>query len=402
MARFFVMDPNLLSLGGHYYSYDQRVIEEVQKRGVECVLYAQQGVNVPPLANVVPQPLFTYDNIFTEAVTDEKIWAIENFHTLNNVFANDLFRIPSGEFVSGDVVYFPNLLQNQLFGVALWLAHLPIERRPIVVIMLRWLNQAMDYIASRPGVEFIPLYYRYAARTLLATNPRTILCADTRELAAAYTQIIGFPVTELPNPMDVRDFASDLPRDPKARPVVLYQGHTSFLRGFHLIPEMIQATQPLAERPIFVIQVQDPKDGFRAFVESIEQLPAEDVEIVLGALENDAYLALLDRADIVLLPYSPKFYGHGSSGVFTEAASMGKVTVVTAGTVPAREAAENHFGVEISEEWTGSAMASALLRALANLDELRERSRSAAPAYRARHSARGFVDELTMAVSRLQ
>ena len=306
------------------------------RRGVDVSLYGRIGAKVT-VEGLVPTPVFRND-IFLEAAHDPAVWAMENFHAINDAFLADLSALPTETFSGEDLIYLPNLLQNQLHGVARWLRGLPSDRRPAVAVMLRYLNHAMDYVQTRANKELIALYYRFAARALQAVQPRALLCADTRELAAAYRQITGLPVLELPNPMDVAPLLAGAPervRGSAASPLIVYQGHTSPLRGFHFLPDMIDRCSKLSPRPRFAIQVQNREGaataGLGATLTRLDRIaatPGSGVRLVEGALSSEDYYGLLSQADIVLLPYAPTFYGVGSSGVFTESASVGKVVVV--------------------------------------------------------------------------
>jgi glycosyltransferase involved in cell wall biosynthesis len=404
MRRVHILDPQLVGEGGHYLGHDAQLIRELKRRGLEVSLYARQGCSVS-CEGIAPIPVFSFE-IFKEAATDAAIWAIENFHAVNQAFLADLCRIDTTGFTSDDLIYFPNLLQNELYGVALWLARLPAERRPAVAVMLRYLNHAMDYIQARANKELIPLYYRYAAMALATAQPRSLLCADTRELAAAYQKITGRPVLELPNPMDVSHLLGARSTEPNSRPVVVYQGHTSPLRGFHFLPDIIARCSGASPKPKFVIQVQNREAAIAMklgpVLEQLERMPKDDVQLVFGALKADAYFDLLLAADIVLLPYSPNFYGHGSSGVFTEAASLGKVIVVPGGTMPARQGQEYRLGVVPALKWTPQAMADAVGMALRRLPALREQATLSAPKFREENSARALWDKLLAAIPPLK
>ena len=283
---------------------------------------------------------------------------------------------------------------------------MPAERRPAVGIMLRYLNHAMDYVQTRANKDLIALYYRFAAQRLLVVQPRTLICADTRELADAYTNIIGLPVLELPNPMDVsmlitESFHAQTHAD-KTAPLIVYQGHTSPLRGFHFLPEIIERCTQLSPPPRFLIQIQNPENtksmGLCDTVKRLERLKGPNVELVYGALDVQPYYDMLGRADIILLPYSPSFYGHGSSGGFTEAASVGKVVVVSPGTVPARQGKEFDLGVVTANKWEPASMAEAVAQALRNLPLLQTKAKGGAPAYRAEQCAAVLWDRVFAAL----
>jgi glycosyltransferase involved in cell wall biosynthesis len=397
MRQVHLCDPQLFGLGGHYLDHDAQLVRELQRRNLPVTLYARRGCQLT-CEGLTPVPVFSHD-IFQEAATDPEIWAMENFHALNPIFLNDLRQIGPERFTSEDLVYFPNLLQNQLYAVAQWLDRLPPDRRPAVAVMLRFLNHKMLYVQARANANVIALYYRHAARLLARIQPRSFLCADTRELADAYRQITGLPVLELPNPMDVSHLAAPAPAPvADGRPVIVFQGSTSSVRGFHFLPEIVERCVKMSPRPRFVVQVQSVEAALAMklgpTLEHLERLAGDDLRLVKGALSSADYQGLLAEADIVLLPYSPGFYGHGSSGVFTESASLGKVMVVSPGTVPERQGREYGLGVVAAAKWTAPAMAEAVSDAVRRLPELRGQSAAAGPLFRRENCAEAFWDQL--------
>lgn len=399
MRHVHLLDPQLQGNGGHYLTHDAQLVRALHDRQLPVSLYARRNCSVT-CEGLTPEKAFTLD-IFQEAASDPQVWAMENFHTINQAFLADLLQIPLERFTSDDLIYFPNILQNQLHAVALWLGRMPAERRPAVAVMLRYLNHAMDYVQARPNKELIALQYRFAAKALYAAQPRSIICADTRELAAAYQKIIGLPVLELPNPMDVSSrLAAPSNRNASQRPTIVYQGHTSPLRGMHFLPDIIEQCAKLPVRPRFVIQVQSREAAAQQLgptLARLEKLSNDDVRLVFGALEDDAYYAMLHEADLILLPYAPTFYGYGSSGVFTEAASLGKVVTVTAGTVPARQGREYGLGVTTAAQWNAPSFVQAIAATLRDLPVLQAKAAAAAPRFRAEQCAPALWQKLLAA-----
>lgn len=397
-----LFDPQLAAVGGHYFSHDRQLLQELARRSIAVSLYGKTKLDILQCGDVRVIPTFTQD-IFHEVATDPIVWPMENFRQANASILADLQKLDTSLFSKDDLIYVPNLLQNQVQGLADWITGLPEDRRPTLALMFRYLNHAMDYVQKRQNKEMVALFYRAAVKDLFARHPRSIICADTQELAKAYTTITGVKVLELPNPMDVSSLlASATTRPPNSRPVVVYQGHTSPLRGFHFLPEIIQRCQAIHPRPQFVIQVQNRAGatgmGLQPVIEHLDKVKGPDVELVEGSLSQDAYLALLARADIILLPYTPTFYGHGSSGVFTEAASVGKVVVASANTVPARQGKEYNLGVVVADQWTPASMSAAVNQAVQRLAALRQHAEAGAAKFREENCAKVLWDKLLAAV----
>src|SRR5262249_41902175 len=123
----------------------------------------------------------------------------------------------------------------------------------------------------------------------------------------------------------------------RSRVEVVYLGHASMLKGFHLLGDVVERVLAGADAPHFVIQSYGEPQLCAAVEKALQRHAPDRVTLIVGAVESDAYSRLLHRADIVLLPYVREFYGWASSGIFCEAMSLGKVTVVTEGTWPAQQ-----------------------------------------------------------------
>ena len=395
MRHLHILDPQLVDHSGHYLNYCALAVREVRRRGHPVTIHARRDCRVT-CEGLTPAPVFSHD-IFKEVGRDPQVWAIENFHAVNQAFLADLNRIDPAQFDADDLLFFPTLNQNQLYGVALWLARIPAPRRPAVAVLLRYLTHEMDYVKTRANRELLAHFFRYAAQAVLGAQPRTVFCADTREMCDAFHAVLGCPVIEVPVAMDPPEIAPAQARS--ARPDVAYVGHMSQLKGFHLLPEIIRGCLNLSPRPRFTVQIQNrAQRGFEGLVQWFERQPASEVRLVEGAQTPEAYYQLLAGADVVLLPYAPTFYGRCSSGVFAEAAALGKVIVVPEGTVAARQGRESELGLVVASAWTGPALAAAVATALHEQPRLQARADAAAARFRSEQSVGNFWSRLLAAL----
>jgi GNAT superfamily N-acetyltransferase len=86
-------------------------------------------------------------------------------------------------------------------------------------------------------------------------------------------------------------------------------------------------------------------------------------------LSPQDYLAWLTQADLLLLPYDPEVYRSRGSGVFSDARTIGIPVVAPRGCAFARPAFDGGWGVAM-DEYSGTGLGSAILSALARLDDL--------------------------------
>ncbi|HYE01456.1 MAG TPA: glycosyltransferase family 4 protein, partial [Alphaproteobacteria bacterium] len=224
--------------------------------------------------------------------------------------------------------------------------------------------------------------------------PHRVRCyTDTEALTARYDRI--GPVRFATLPIPVRPAAAPAPAP--GRPVTLaYLGDARREKGFHLLPDLAAALWEgwLAPgRARLVVQanfnVPGGEPGIAEARARLAALPAGAVELVEAPLGEADYQALLDAADVVLLPYDAAEYRRRSSGVQAEARAAGKVALVPAGTWMAEQAADPAEAFAGPEDF-----APAALRVLDDLPRLSAAAAAAAPAWRRRHDPAALVAAL--------
>jgi glycosyltransferase involved in cell wall biosynthesis len=391
-----IFDPQLDFADGHYATYDAAIVAEFARRGIKTFVYGSIKRASSVLSGLEAEPAFSR-GIFEEVATDPITWALENFVQLGREFHSDLARLGPDRFSSADLAFFPNIIQYQISGVADWIAELAPERRPAVILKPSYLTHAMPYLQRRPNKEMIPLLYRFSMRQLMSAHPRSWICSDTEEMVKQFGALSGIPIHLLPMPL-VIDAQSPEPKTPP-RTTVIYLGHASMLKGFHLLPEIVRRVLAAKDAPHFVIQSYGEGRLCADLERSVADVPPDKLTLVRGTVDAGAYSRLLNMADIVLLPYVIEFYGWASSGIFAEAMSLGKVAVATHGTWPAQQLEKFRGGGVVFKTLNAESVAGAIRDAVRILPQLRERAAQAAPAWRKYHCPANLADRLLALVS---
>jgi Glycosyl transferases group 1 len=395
--RVHILDSQLDVLSGHYPVYDAAVATELRRRGIDTVLYGAAAARISAPSGLDAVPVFSHA-MFDEVGSDALTWPLENFVRLGREFAADLAKLGSERFGCHDVAFFPNIIQNQIGGVRDWVMTLPPDRRPALVLKPSYLTYAMPYVQRRPNKEIIPLLYRFSMRQLVADHPRTWICSDTEELVKQFATVAGIPIHLVPLPLILEGPLQK--RGDPSRINVVYLGHASMLKGFHLLPDVIKRVQTGGNAPHFTVQSYGEAQLRQGVEKALAEFAPDQVTVVPGTADAESYAALLHQSDIVLLPYAPEFYGWASSGIFSEAMSLGKVTVVTERTWPAQQLEKFGGGGVTFRNLDGDGVADAIGRAVRALPQLAERAAQAAPAWRRHHSPVSFVDKLLAFVAR--
>jgi len=392
---FHIIDPGLMEVGGHYYTQDFSIAKECQRRGIPVNIFCRKGANLGEHSLRVIE-LLNFDVFVEKPPEIAEFGVFENYFLVNRAFHTDLDFIPVEELSPDDIVYFPGLTQNQIEGVSDWVSSLPVHRRPHIAITLRFLNSQMHYNLNRglaPSIEFL---YRYVLAKLVTRHPRSYLFTDTNVLSLAYQRMSGIPVKVLPIPQV--EFHNQSSQDTIAhkKPLtILYIGNTSPYRGHYFIANIIENV--LSEYPdvCFSVQVKSGKDSDEARgMVAIADIFKSRVNYLFDALSPEEYVATLKSADIILLPYMPAYYYFGSSGVFTEAAALGKVVVITAGTTMENMVNEHGLSAVIAKEYTAEAFVAAVKSAIVNYPELDRKASASHVAYARENSPQGFLDAM--------
>lgn len=394
-STFHIIDPGLIQVGGHYHTQDLLIARACQKRDISVTIYCRHGANlVLPDINVIE--IFRFD-LYAEIPQEGADFAVfANYFVVNRAFLQDLNSMPRLDFSPDDLVYFPSLTQNQLEAVADWIIGLPVKKRPIIAITLRFSNSRMHYNARRgftAGIEFL---YRHAMAKLLERHPQTYLFSDTPALSNFYQHITGLPITTLPIPqLEFQDKPGSNSKIHDGGPSVLYIGNTSPYRGFNFMPAIVETV--LSEFPDvhFTIQVKlDPESDDARSMVSVSKAHPERVRLLFGTLAPEEYLSTMMASDIILLPYMPSFYSLGSSGVFTEAAALGKILIVTAGTTMETSIVDYGLGATIASQYSAESFSEAMTTTIVNCSELEQKANAARSQFSRDNSPDGFLDSM--------
>jgi len=390
-----IADTGLIEAGGHYHTQDFLIAKECQKRGIPVTIYCRYGANLGASEiNVVE--IFRFEVFVERPPENPNFGVFENYFVVNRAFFQDLNSIPSTDFQPDDLIYFPTVTQNQIEAVADWVVSLPVNKRPHIAITLRLLNSQMPQYLYRgygPGIEFL---YRHVLAKLVERHPRTHLFSDTLALSTSYNRLSGIPVTTLPVPqLEFHDEYARARAANKTGLTVLYIGNMSPYRGYIFIPSIIERV--LGEFPDvhFTVQVKtDPESEDARTMVAISETYASRVNFLFGTLTPDEYVSTMKTADIVLLPYMPAYYCFGSSGVFTEAAALGKVLVTTAGTTMETTINSFDLGAVIARDYTAEAFSAAIKNAIVNFDELDQKASTSYVSFSRENSPEGFLDRM--------
>ena len=244
---------------------------------------------------------------------------------------------------AADLVFIPTLSEADLSGLIRCFRAEPVSREPSWHLLFRrdiYSGREHAYGASRDEAERIRRSLLRESLIDLVINlasHQVRVYTDTDRLTDQYNRLNTFEFATLPIPVNRAFRPHAQVRQPPLK--VTYLGDARSEKGYHLLPQIVDAMQPELEAGLVRFAFQSnfafsEPEADAAVVVARTQLRVhrhERAQLYERALTTDQYAELLTSSDLLLIPYDPDRYYARSSGVLVEALSAGIPVIVPAG-----------------------------------------------------------------------
>lgn len=359
---FYIVDPNLRNVVGHYFEYDRTVAEGAVENGYRTIILANRAVEPAIAERVGAHPVFTRDIWGLAGAGSFLARALGKIRDNGRFLLDLLGAIRRFGLPSGSVIFAHTFVDRQFLALAL----LP---------LLLWFRNDVRYVYL---LRYQPDFYRDPLSSLafrliecLARRRPIHLTTDSARLSDQLGGLTTSPVHVLP-----------IPHVPPAQPDAILArdpGVTTFVslgnaRDEKGIFEILHAIRILHQRGQlgglrFVLQCNDAAPDVRAEIDHFAADGIPNCELLFDKLDTDEYYRLLWDSDVVLLPYWRSIYFGRTSGVFMEALSAGKPVIATGDTWMSDQLAEHGAGL-VCRDRSAEVLAALMLRAAGNRDAL--------------------------------
>lgn len=363
----FVLDPALRDNRGHHLDEAKCLLAEAGQMGLRCLVLGNQEADRKTLG------LPVWSHFRVSGYGAAKRGKGDDDHSLeqNRMLFQDLSRLPASVFSKDDLVLFPAVTRNQIFGICQWIARFSgqaaVSPRFAVSLMF-----APDWLKSPPTDDAEAIYRRAVA--CLGPSCRVVWTCETAGLAEAFEPLLGcrpivLPLVILPDLTGLELTAVENRRFP-SEPMVSILGYTKAEKGSLMVPEIIERVGQKRPGARFTVQALSRtakhEDALAQACEGLRPAP----KIVRGSVDQQSFIRLLDETDLMLLPYDAESYGQRGSGLANQAAVLGIPMVAPAGCSFADTAAQEDRAVLFTAHDPGS-IATAVVAALDRLEDLK-------------------------------
>jgi hypothetical protein len=392
-VRFVYCDCSLIGARGHFASTCRRLAGAARDRGLAVEIYGNHRLEAPLIEALGARPLFGPTAV--EQTSDDKLCGyLENYNDKATAFAAALRTIePPGP---DDIVFVNSVQSGELAGVAAWLARsFENGARPRVAVELGMISgMALSHVGDPPQRKLSPAtqqpaLYRWAVKRLVRNvRDRLHFVAFDHDVAWCFAQILQADVAVLPLPLE----ADPSPRRRAgACPTIAFLGEQREDKGRELIAPLIDALLA-SGRPLRVI-LQDA-DVRRALPISDAARRDARVELVHRPVYDADWRDLLDRADLIVLPYEPPRYALTYSLLLAEAAACAIPMVAPARTTLATWMSGLGGPGVLFEAWTVESVLGATFAALDRFEALADLALKAAGNWPMRHGPERTIEAI--------
>lgn len=403
--KILYVDPGLRGLEGHHASSALALPAALRQLGHDVTVLGHCEVADALQQSTGALPFF---EVFTYArhwASDPVAGWLTDFSEALEPTVADLRRAWK-TLGPADLIYANSVKPAQVAALGLWLKSTfewPEAGPPIVVEFGTESGLARTECSNAAPFEVrdpTAVLYRHAARRVGEWwMGRFAFLAAAGAAAEEYAFLLDRPVGVAPMPQILPPLRR---RQPAGRLTIGLLGHQRPDKGYPLAPEFIPQVLDKHRQAQFLVHHSDAA-SLTDVTEHLRALAADEprLKLQLEPAVGEDWFALLDRCDIVALPYDPQRYAGSYSAIVGEALASGAPVVVPAETTMATELQTAGGPGVIIDAWNAPSISAAIGAAIDDFASLSERASSAGKAWHGRHGPERFVTCVLEAAERL-
>lgn len=393
---FYILDPSLAHGHGHQIEWDLSIAAAAQDRGENTVIFAHKDFERRSEGGISILPHFSHTTYETRS-RDRFARAYDDFLFFNELLERELSTLPRETFTSDDTVLMPTLSENHLLGYVSWMKTFEAETAPLFIVHLMFPSGlSVDDDGRQEIVDPLRvLFYSLCFRRAAEAGPRIHFFGGGRQIAREYSALAGREIAPHAIPLCPEPVSRT---QGDRRQALLYAGDMKIDKGIALLPELADRLCTKHPEWNFLAHVNAGIGGPQALrsYHALGELNAKHRNFVFrtGRLERNSYIEMLCSVDCMIFTYDPLVYAGKSSGVLWECISLGIPLLVPASCWLAQEAREWNAGFRTYSPYGVAGICEAFGVIKDEMDDLCERSLSAAERYRSSNGARAVINQV--------
>jgi len=376
--RVVYCDAALINNLGHFASHCRAIVPALRKKSIETRVLAHSKVEQSLKDELGAEPFFSIHP--NAALSNDPLcgWLI-SFEHISRITSEELDKIT--DLQATDLFIFDSTKPAQLKACIDWAqSTFTAESCPGIIMTCNWFLGIVPPETIQNGQQWAvqdtqSIMYRYAALSIQKEFQKKvrIACYDPTP-AKALGELCGREVLTLPHPMQS---TTSCRLRGKGTPTIAFLGEQRPDKGFHLVPEIVRRI--LDEIKDIHVIVQNSWDKMKEQMDELHGIAGNDehLELIYGSQDGVAWAKLLDRCDLIVVPYDQSAYAAHNSGIAIEAVANAIPSVVPSGTGMANMLSKYGMPGVISDTNDPVEIVNKIKQALGDFDELAKRAKDA-------------------------
>jgi glycosyltransferase involved in cell wall biosynthesis len=387
----YMIEPFLIGFKGHLYNYAKSIDDNLDKSKFVFKIFVSNNCEPKILNNINASPVFDkipIDKYFKSFFGKLFI----SVFVFNKHLYNGLRKISKNNKLNNKILFFGTIQHIHFLGLIFWLLFSKSNNRPSKIILTLRLS-IYRYDKKRWALPYYWYLLSLKLINLLKSKYNIYLITDSQKLVTEFSkltkqEIFLLPIPHTHNPNSNQTINQNL--------IISSLGGARKNKGVDLIIDSIFEISKISifNNVKFLIQANCNQDDYY-MMEKINELRKynfSNVEIIDNELSEKKYYDTIYKSDIVLIPYDLGIYYSNTSGIFTEAMSLGKPVIVTEGTWMSDNLCDN-CGLLVKNRDVND-LKNKIILMISKFDEYKSNSLLNSSKWNQFHNAKNFVFQL--------
>lgn len=390
--KVIIVDDTFTSWAGHSAEYNFAIYDELERRGINCQIFAHNNASQLKGFTSKVKPTFTHTAArfsFHGKFLPKLLYRLIIVFFTNASHLLHLLRKITPCVNNKDLLLIGDFYPRTSVAYSIWLFILALQRKTLSVVVL---------------AHAVPKYRYYYWEMLLfktlAYSHQLTLAALNQAIADVCSKHTSLKCLAFPTPQTSQSPNSRGFQNSSSSGVALaFLGIAIVEKGFDVLVDEIRLLEDMLKEKQITLTIQcniisrspildKAKDKLFSLERSLAGL-----KVIKGALSTEQFADALNSADVLIFPYQPEIYKYIQSGVFTQALALGKVVIVTEDTFIASELTRYGSGIAYRYRVPG-ALTKAIETVVNNIGEMKKKAKIGKDLYYQIHNPTRYVDLL--------
>ena len=329
----FMVEPELIGYNGHLFNYAKSLSNCLVGSSISFKIFVSKNCEPKILKEINSSVVFDElpnGNIFNNFIGRFVIAVFRyNFHLFKG-----LKKISKKENLQNKLLFFGTIQHIHLFGLIAWIALSKKNNLPKSIILTLRLS-IYRYDINRWAASYFWYVIAFRLIGLIKNKCDIFFITDSNKLQEEFAKITKIKIDLLPIPHTINNLEKISLDSIIGNETLTFTslGSARKPKGFGVLVDAIIELSNDVNFSKFHFLLQSNcainDDYIQDKIHEIKKKNFENVELLEKELSEEEYYLLIQKSNVIVIPYDQAIYYANTSGILTEAISYAKPIIVT-------------------------------------------------------------------------